>query len=553
MKEIQDPPHPQPASPGSYRPGEVLGYGPAGFSCLAEHEEQPEHFFALKTLSGHPLRSSQEQEQALRDVHTLQRLRHRSILPVLEAWISEDVLYLVGPYAPGGSLQHILFSASTFPPLPLPDILTLLKQVGEALQAAHDRGIVHANVKPENILFHLEGYALLADFLLPVLAQSTLAPHPSSAFAARYMAPEQFLDEKPTARSDQYALACVICELFTGTTPCEASTFEELRARHLSEQPAFMFAGNYQPPAAFVSVLTKALAKDPEDRYPTVSTFLDALDAALTPAPAQPTSLAVASSDNMQDQTKTDPAALILPAPAHMQTSADALTSAFPPPMPTHSLVTSAAFPPTSPLSSAPHVRSRTSNSGWRVAVTTGLIVFLVLVGVLALLYPLLAPAYRSTLRATPVSNTANPTGRLATGQAPTSAPSPAATATPTGATTALPASSSSSPVQSCAVNYTVNAQWPGGFVANLKVFNSGSTPVNGWTLTFTFVNNQRVTNGWNGSYFQNGGQVSIINASYNALIAPSASVNPGFQAAWNGENPPPVAFALNGTTCTDA
>ncbi|HLI71455.1 MAG TPA: cellulose-binding domain-containing protein [Ktedonobacteraceae bacterium] len=103
-----------------------------------------------------------------------------------------------------------------------------------------------------------------------------------------------------------------------------------------------------------------------------------------------------------------------------------------------------------------------------------------------------------------------------------------------------------------CSVTYTVQNQWPGGFTASLSITNLGSTALNGWTLTFSFPSSQQITQLWNGNVSQSGASVTITNASYNGQVPAGATVNPspGFNGSWNGNNPNPTSFSLNGTPC---
>jgi O-glycosyl hydrolase len=102
-----------------------------------------------------------------------------------------------------------------------------------------------------------------------------------------------------------------------------------------------------------------------------------------------------------------------------------------------------------------------------------------------------------------------------------------------------------------CTVSYTTSSQWAGGFVANLTITNTGSLPVNGWTLKFTFPGDQKITSAWNGRATQTGEAVSIVNESYNATIAPGGNTSLGFQGTWTNSDATPTAFTLNGTPCT--
>jgi len=87
--------------------------------------------------------------------------------------------------------------------------------------------------------------------------------------------------------------------------------------------------------------------------------------------------------------------------------------------------------------------------------------------------------------------------------------------------------------------------------VANVTIQNTGTTPITGWTLTFTFPGDQKITNGWNGTPSQSGENVTVTNASYNATIAAGGSASLGFQGTWTSSDAAPTSFAVNGTACT--
>jgi hypothetical protein len=106
-------------------------------------------------------------------------------------------------------------------------------------------------------------------------------------------------------------------------------------------------------------------------------------------------------------------------------------------------------------------------------------------------------------------------------------------------------------PAGACTVVYSTQSQWAGGFVASVTISNPGSTPVNGWTLAFTFPGDQKITNGWSGVVTQAGENVSITNVSYNGTIAAGGNTSLGFQGTWASSDAVPTAFTLNGTACT--
>ncbi|WP_182909140.1 cellulose binding domain-containing protein [Microbispora sp. H13382] len=101
-----------------------------------------------------------------------------------------------------------------------------------------------------------------------------------------------------------------------------------------------------------------------------------------------------------------------------------------------------------------------------------------------------------------------------------------------------------------CQVGYTVTSQWQGGFGASVSVRNLGD-PINGWKLTWSFPAGQTITQLWNGTHTQSGSQVTVTNLSYNGGIPTGGSTEFGFNGSWNGSNPVPSSFALNGVTCT--
>jgi glucuronoarabinoxylan endo-1,4-beta-xylanase len=105
-------------------------------------------------------------------------------------------------------------------------------------------------------------------------------------------------------------------------------------------------------------------------------------------------------------------------------------------------------------------------------------------------------------------------------------------------------------PAGACTVTYSTVSQWTGGFVANLTIANSGSSPVNGWTLAFTFPGDQKITDAWNGVVTQSGESVSIANESYNGTIAAGGNTSLGFQGTWSASDAAPTSFTLNGTPC---
>jgi serine/threonine protein kinase len=267
---------------GSYHLLHFIGPGPLSRIYQGEHRERNQQQVVVKIIEAVPLHEASKQHLALQEVRALASLKYRYILPILEAGIDENVPYLVYPYMEAGSLRQRL-TATQYGLLPLKEVLVILSQVGNALHFAHQQQIVHANMKPENVLFSSDGEAILADFLVQTFTQSERAARTLAIFSAGYMAPEQFQGVF-TPLSDQYALACLAYTLLTGRPPFEVDNFETLAQKHATEQPRSPALLQPERAQHIGNVILKALAKQPGERYPDVAAFLTAL---LAPPPLE--------------------------------------------------------------------------------------------------------------------------------------------------------------------------------------------------------------------------------------------------------------------------
>jgi endo-1,4-beta-xylanase len=104
---------------------------------------------------------------------------------------------------------------------------------------------------------------------------------------------------------------------------------------------------------------------------------------------------------------------------------------------------------------------------------------------------------------------------------------------------------------RTCHVTYTKNSEWAGGFTAQVVIANTGTTTINGWSLTFTFPGDQKITSNFNGGFSQTGENATLTNASYNGTIAPGANIADGFQGTWTSSDANPTSFSINGTACS--
>jgi serine/threonine protein kinase len=266
-----------------------IGAGGMGDVYLAEQIRVGNRSVAVKVVSPddltfHPEAATDIARRFEREAAILGNLSHPNILPVHDSGIQDGMLYLVMQYAPDGSLADALHGTGNHPltlPLPLPFALDLASQVADALYYTHQHGIVHRDVKPGNVLIRVEPnghwHVLLADFgvarSVEIDSQRTQV---TGTFI--YMAPEQF-SARFSPASDQYALAVMTFQLLAGRPPFDGDLATLTRA-HMYESPPSLHAINPAVPAAVDAVITRALAKDPKDRYPTVADFASALRAA---------------------------------------------------------------------------------------------------------------------------------------------------------------------------------------------------------------------------------------------------------------------------------
>jgi len=206
------------------------------------------------------------------------RLKHPNIMPLLDFGISqESIPFLVMEYAPLGTLRDHYPRGTR---VPLPTVINYTRQIAAALQYAHERHLVHRDVKPENLLLRANGDVLLSDFGIVTVVHSSrsLSLYLEAGGTPSYMAPEQFEGQARPA-SDQYSLAVVVYEWLTGRRLFKG-TLAELAMQHETEPPPSLIAQVPMLPRAVEQAVFRALEKNPRDRFVTVQAFADALERA---------------------------------------------------------------------------------------------------------------------------------------------------------------------------------------------------------------------------------------------------------------------------------
>jgi serine/threonine-protein kinase len=261
-----------------YRLERELGQGGMATVYLA-HDLRHERNVAIKVLRPE-LAAVIGAERFVREIRTIAALQHPHILGLIDSGEVQGTAYYVMPFVEGESLRDRLTREKQ---LPIADAVRIATEVASALDYAHRHGVIHRDIKPENILLH-DGQALVADFGI-ALAMShaggtRMTETGMSLGTPHYMSPEQAMGEREiTARSDVYALGCVLYEMLTGDPPFLGSTAQAIVAKVLTEKPAPVRRLRERVPEVVESAVLVALEKLPADRFATAAEFAQALHA----------------------------------------------------------------------------------------------------------------------------------------------------------------------------------------------------------------------------------------------------------------------------------
>ncbi len=260
-----------------YRLDREVGAGGMATVYLA-HDLKHERDVAIKVLHA-DLGAALGAERFLSEIKTTAKLQHPHILPLLDSGEADGLLYYVMPYVRGETLRARLEREHQ---LPIPDALLIAREVADALHAAHGLGIVHRDVKPENILLQ-DGHALVADFGIALAVQTAggarMTQTGLSLGTPSYMSPEQAMGERSVeARSDIYALGAVTYEMLAGEPPFTGASVQAIVAKVLASEPEPLRTLRKTVSPQVEATILAALSKLPADRPATAKAFALALD-----------------------------------------------------------------------------------------------------------------------------------------------------------------------------------------------------------------------------------------------------------------------------------
>lgn len=278
---------------GRYVLHRELGRGGMAVVSLAR-DLRHDRDVAVKML--HPeLGEAIDRDRMLREIRVTARLQHPHVLPLYDSGEHGGRLFYVMPYVAGETLRARMQRDET---LPVPVALRFAIQVADALDHAHQHGIVHRDVKPENILLTAgtrdsESHAIVADFGIVQLVASAAADRLTRPFLAvgtpAYMSPEQILADGPVdARTDIYALGCVLYEMLAGRPPWMGQDAPSLQARVVLTEPPPLRQVAPTVPAAVAQIVEQAIRREPDERFASAAALARALERAGGGGPSSP-------------------------------------------------------------------------------------------------------------------------------------------------------------------------------------------------------------------------------------------------------------------------
>ncbi|MGQ0715313.1 MAG: protein kinase domain-containing protein [Gemmatimonadaceae bacterium] len=260
---------------GRYVVKQLLGAGGMGAVFLAD-DLTLERTVAIKVLPPDMSRDERVVARFQREAKTAAKLDHSNIIPIHRVESEGGLHYFVMKYVTGRSLESLLDAGE---PLPIPFATRVLLEAAAALGHAHARGVVHRDVKPANIMLGADDQVVLTDFGISKVGDLTSQLTQTGMIIGTpyYMAPEQATGREVDGRADQYSLAVLGYQLFTGKLLFTGDSAHTIIYRHVSEVPPRLSAQRPDVPAAVDAAIARALSKHPEERFATMEKFAAAV------------------------------------------------------------------------------------------------------------------------------------------------------------------------------------------------------------------------------------------------------------------------------------
>jgi serine/threonine protein kinase len=248
---------------GKYQIRRLLGKGGMG-AVYEAYDTDKRRTVALKVLNDQYAQDETFRARFLRESHAAAILQEPHVIPIHDWGEIHHVLYIDMRLVEGETLHDMLKMGALEPQR----ATEIIRQIAAALDAAHAQGLIHRDVKPQNIIVTPDDFAYLVDFGIAETkgdTHLTMAGYQVGSFD--YMAPERFGEGEATPAVDVYSLACVLHEALTGAKPSPVHSAEQVIGAHLSSPPPRPSALNARVPASFDDVIARGMAKHPDDRY----------------------------------------------------------------------------------------------------------------------------------------------------------------------------------------------------------------------------------------------------------------------------------------------
>jgi serine/threonine protein kinase len=269
---------------GKYEIRRLLGRGGMG-EVYEAYDADKGRTVALKLLKDQYAEDGAYRARFLRESRAAAVLQEPHVIPIHDWGEIDNVLYIDMRLVRGETLHDLIKTGVLDPER----AVAIIGQIAAALDAAHAQGLIHRDVKPQNIIVTPDDFAYLVDFGIAELTgdtRLTMAGYQVGSFD--YMAPERFGDGEATSAVDVYSLACVLYEALIGAKPFPVHSAEQVIGAHLSSQPPRPSAVNARIPSSFDDVIARGMAKHPDDRYGSAGALGRAAKRALSLGPALP-------------------------------------------------------------------------------------------------------------------------------------------------------------------------------------------------------------------------------------------------------------------------